>query len=92
MLILGSWEGCAIESFDLLEFQQRARETCCPKKLFELWEDICSRYERGEVGTYEVEEMKEVIWPSLEALASLRRTVNETEPVPAQKQKPRKRA
>jgi hypothetical protein len=69
-------EDGAIEGFDLLEFQQRARETCCPKKLFHLWEDVCKRYERGEIGTYELDEMKEVIWPSLEALASLRRSVN----------------
>jgi hypothetical protein len=69
-------EDGAIEGFDLLEFQQRARETCCPKKLFHLWEDVCKRYERGEIGTYELDEMKEVIWPSLQALASLRRTVN----------------
>jgi hypothetical protein len=37
---------------------------------------VCKRYERGEIGTYELDEMKEVIWPSLQALASLRRTVN----------------
>jgi hypothetical protein len=69
-------EGGTIEGFDLLEFQQRARETCCPKKLFHLWEDVCRRFDRGEIGTYELDEMKEVIWPSLEALASLRRIVN----------------
>ena len=83
-------EGCAIESFDLLEFQQRARDLCCPKKLFELWEDICARFERHEIGSYEVEEMKEVIWPSLQALASLRRSVDDT--TPAQPQKIRRRA
>ena len=69
-------EDAAIEGFDLLEFQQRAREMCCPRKLFHLWEDVCKRYERGEIGMYELDEMKEVIWPSLEALASIRRTVN----------------
>jgi hypothetical protein len=69
-------EDPTIDGFDLLEFQQRARETCCPKKLFQLWEDISRRYERGEIGQYEVDEMKEVIWPTLEALASIRRSVN----------------
>jgi len=49
---------------------------CCPKKLFELWEDVCKRYERREIGLYELEEMKEVIWPTLMALAVIRRTVN----------------
>ena len=67
-----------MEAFDLIEFQQKARETCDPKKLFELWEDVCQRYERREIGEYELEEMKEVIWPSLNQLASLRRIVNGT--------------
>ncbi|MDR3613554.1 MAG: hypothetical protein P4L53_08305 [Candidatus Obscuribacterales bacterium] len=68
------------EKFDLLEFQRIARETCCPKRLFQLWEDICRRYDRNEIGLYHLEEMKEIIWPSLEALAILRRGVNETVP------------
>jgi hypothetical protein len=65
------------ESFDLIEFQQKARELVDPRRLFELWEDVCRRYERGEIGTYEVDEMKEVIWPLLDALASIRRAVND---------------
>lgn len=65
-----------MDSFDLIEFQQKARETYDPKKLYELWEDICLRFERHEIGEYELEEMKEVIWPSLGQLASLRRIVN----------------
>jgi len=65
-----------IETFDLLEFQQQARELCCPKRLFELWEDVCKRYERREIGLYDLEEMKEVIWPTLMALAVIRRMVN----------------
>lgn len=67
-----------MESFDLIEFQQKARELCDPKKLFELWEDVCRRYERREISEYELEEMKEVIWPTLQVLASLRRAVNGT--------------
>jgi hypothetical protein len=66
------------EKFDLLEFQRIARETCCPKRLFQLWEDICRRYDQKEIGLYHLEEMKEIIWPSLEALAILRRGVNNT--------------
>ena|GEM_PF-707305 len=65
-----------IDTFDLLEYQKRARETCDPKRLFELWEDVCRRYDRGEIGTYELEEMKEVILPNLKALAGLRRSIN----------------
>jgi hypothetical protein len=70
--------GLNMETFDLLEFQQQARETCCPKKLFALWEDVCQRYDRQEIGIYQLEEMKEVIWPNLQALAILRQIVNGT--------------
>lgn len=79
-----------MDPFDLIEFQQKARETCDPKKLFELWEDVCRRYERQEVGNYELEEMKEVIWPALTQLASLRRIVNGPV-IPSQKAKFAKR-
>lgn len=65
-----------MESFDLIEFQKKARETCCPKALFEMWEDVCRRYERRQIGEYEFEEMKETIWPNLHALASLRRAMD----------------
>lgn len=67
-----------MEAFDLLEYQKVARETCCPKKLFELWEDVCMRFERHEIGRYQLEEMKEVIWPNLKALSSLKNIVNES--------------
>lgn len=65
-----------MEAFDLIEFQKKARETCCPKALFEMWEDVCRRYERRQIGEYEFEEMKETIWPNLQALASLRRAMD----------------
>ncbi len=65
-----------MEPFDLIEMQNQAREIFDPKKLFELWEDICKRYERHEIGEYELEEMKEVIWPTLCQLTALRRAIN----------------
>lgn len=68
-----------IEAFDLLEFQKKARETCCPKALFELWEDVCRRYDKRLISLYEFEEMKEAIWPNLHALASLKRSINEVD-------------
>lgn len=69
-----------MEAFDLIEMQQKARELYDPKKLFEMWEELCKRYERHEIGEYELEEMKEVIWPTLHQLASLRRAVNDQPP------------
>ena len=78
------------EEFDLVEYQQTARETLCPKKLFELWEGVCLRYDRGEIGVYQLEEMKAVIWPNLEALSLLRCAVNNIQAKP--KEHSRKRA
>lgn len=74
------------EPFELLAFQKKARESCCPKKLFELWEDVCRRYDRRQISEYEFDEMKEAIWPHLNALAALRRAINETDP-PSQERK-----
>jgi hypothetical protein len=65
-----------MDTFDLLEYQQKARELLCPKKLFFLFEDVCRLYERGEIGEYEYEEMKAVIWPALKTLSSLRRIID----------------
>jgi len=45
-----------------------------------LWENICRRYERHEIGLYQLEEMKEVIWPHLAALSSLRKIIDDNEP------------
>ncbi len=70
-----------MDPFDLIEFQQRARTTADPGKLFALWEDCCRRYERAEIGKYELDEMKDVIWPSLQALASLRKIINDEPPL-----------
>ena len=78
-----------MEPFDLIEHQERARQTCDPKKLFQMWEDVCRRYEHKEIGFNELEEMKSVIWPGLSALTTLRRMVNATPA--AQKEKPRQR-
>jgi hypothetical protein len=59
--------------------------------LFELWEDVCRRYERKEIGLYQLEEMKEVIWPNLKALATLRQMVDAPPAKPVTRRR-RKRA
>jgi hypothetical protein len=65
------------EPFDLIEFQQQARELADPKKLFDLWEDCCRRFDRKEIGRYELDEMKSVIFPSLQVSATLKKALNE---------------
>jgi hypothetical protein len=65
-----------MNKFDLIEYQRQARNHTLPGSLFKLWEDVCKHYDRGLIGTYELEEMKAVIWPNLQALAALRDEIN----------------
>lgn len=62
--------------FDLIEFQQRARVIASPEKLFELWVDVCNRYDRGEINKLQLEEMKSIVEPNLNAFAVLRRAID----------------
>jgi hypothetical protein len=65
--------------FDLIEFQQHARELekqAKAKELFELWEDVCKRYERAEIGPYELKEMKDLIFPLIKSATQLQTTIN----------------
>ena len=61
--------------FDLIEYQQAARELNQPASLFEMWEEVCRLYDRGLIGKYELDEMKSVIWPSLKSVSALRTAV-----------------
>lgn len=63
-------------SFDLIEFQSTARNTNSPKKLFELWEEVCKRYDRGQIGVYQLEEMKSAIWPRIHQLSDIKSVVD----------------
>jgi len=67
-----------MNGFDLIEYQQYAREKKKPKELFDLWEDVCKQYDRGIIGQYELDEMKAVIWPQLKVLTALKHAVDRT--------------
>lgn len=65
-----------MNSFDLIEYQQHARNSHSSKELFELWEDVCRSYDKGLIGKYQLDEMKSVIWPCLKALRSIEMSVD----------------
>ena len=67
-----------MKSFDLIEYQRDARSRKQPRELFELWEDVCRKYDRGIIGSYELDEMKAVIWPNLQALTALQKEVDDS--------------
>ncbi|MBX9692163.1 MAG: hypothetical protein K2Z81_07250 [Cyanobacteria bacterium] len=66
-----------IPSFDLLEYQHMARDSKSQKKLFELWDFVCKQYERGKIGRYEMDEMKDVVWSSMRSLSSIKSMIDE---------------
>ncbi len=57
--------------FDLPEFQQEVREAKSAKALFALWDTVCQMYDRRRITKYELEEMRDIIWPRMKTLASL---------------------
>lgn len=64
--------------FDLIEWQQKAKDMSGnPKKLFDLWEQVCRLYEQNKIGQYELDEMREVIHPALRVAASIKKLINE---------------
>lgn len=65
--------------FDLFEYRRKAANLLNPKELFLLWEDVCRCYDRGEIGTHEMAEMRELIWPTLTSLTSLRKLIDNVE-------------
>lgn len=60
-----------LNQFDLPEFQQEVREAKSAKQLFDLWDGVCKMYERGQISKYELEEMRDIIWPQMRSLVSL---------------------
>lgn len=72
---LGAW---FMDAFDLIQLQQEAREITTPKELFNLWERVCSQYDRGKISKYELEEMKAVIWPNLHYLNRIKKMVDQS--------------
>ena len=61
--------------FDLLEFQRDARESHSMANLYDLWDDVCKRYDKHEITAYQLDEMKEVIYTSMSALSNLKRSM-----------------
>lgn len=64
-------------TFDLCEAQQNARELKTPQDLYLLWEHVLALKEKGLVGQYEVDEMKDVIFPALKKASILQKDLNE---------------
>jgi hypothetical protein len=66
------------DRFDLPECQQEARETKSAKHLFLLWDKVCCHYDRGSIGKYELEEMRDVVYSQMNDLVTLQSAIEQS--------------
>ncbi len=64
------------EYFDLPELQQEVREAQSTRSLFVLWDKVCRFYDRGTITKHELEEMRDIIWPRMQHLASIQKMID----------------
>lgn len=67
-----------VDRFDLPEYQQEAREAKSAKSLFALWDKVCSYYDRGLIGRYELEEMRDLVWEQMNSLVKLQSAIEQS--------------
>ena len=65
-----------MSAFDLIQFQQDVREATQPKAVFDIWNNCCAQYEKKIIGSYEFEEMKEVVFSKLAELEAIRNQID----------------
>lgn len=65
--------------FDLFEYRRKASNLVMPNELFNLWEEVCRYYDRGEISRQELDEMRALICPTLESLAVLKKLIDAIE-------------
>lgn len=66
------------DRFDLPECQQEVRETKSAKHLFLLWDKVCGYYDRGNIGKYELEEMRDVVYSQMNELVTLQSAIEQS--------------
>lgn len=64
-----------MEVFDLVSIQRQAAECKSPRVLFDLWEQACRKYDRGQIGKHHLQELKDIIWPKLQLLSGIKRSI-----------------
>jgi hypothetical protein len=65
------------QQFDLIRYQREARSAGSARDLFFLWDQVCSFYDHGQITRHELDEVKDVIWPSMKSITSLRTLVDD---------------
>lgn len=63
-------------NFDLIQYQHEARNLTTPQSVFQMWEDVCRKYELGTIGLNEWEELKDTLWAVLAETSKLQRQID----------------
>jgi UDP-galactopyranose mutase len=62
-----------IPGFDLIEWQQMAKDMTSAENLLDLWERVNKMYLAGQIGKYELDEMRDVIFPALASISNIKK-------------------
>jgi len=62
--------------FDLIQCQREARTLTTPQSVFQMWEDVCRKYEVGMIAQNEWEELKDTLWSHLAETSKLQRQID----------------
>ena len=63
-------------NFDLIQYQHEARTLTTPQSAFQMWEDVCRKYEAGMIAQSEWEELKDTLWSMLAETSNLQRQID----------------
>ncbi len=63
-------------NFDLIQYQRDARTLTTPQSVFQMWEDVCRKYEVGAIALNEWEELKDTLWSVLAVTSKLQRQID----------------
>jgi len=63
-------------NFDLIQYQHDARTLTTPQSVFQMWEEVCCKYEVGMIAQNEWEELKDTLWSVLAQTSKLQRQID----------------
>ena len=62
--------------FDLIESQNFVKESLNPKLLYEWFESICKRYDKGQINKYQIDNITEVVQEQMKKLTSIKKQLD----------------
>jgi hypothetical protein len=62
-----------MDTFDLIDSQNKARQIASPRELLEVWEAVSRLYVRQKIARYDLDEMKATVWEQFRRIRVLKR-------------------